>query len=435
MNSAAVFGSMVRSTYQGSVGDLVKKLEIFACRSDFVRDGPIVESRAAKQRRVLKFAPLVRQLAKLQSNLSFGRAKMEKAMIKVCEDAKWPDIVAKDHGKQMALSLRKILRFIQQARTKNPAAGWIKPLFETKGLAKWATDAFSSEEKPEVKQEKEEQTQLDVVIDSDGEASNSDVETIVTETQDVAFELNCPRLGEPSGNVEFLYGAQGGVAWRARVEDGVAQGKDFTTDLFEPKIFQPSTPAAMHARWPDGHTHEIAEITIANAETTTAKAEAEHIKKRPAAMDACSDSSTKTWTTKEGLIVRIKPKKDRHMLWQVCVGDKKRCQIRQDLLPDDGSYCLLEEVCQSLANGEVQDTELSQFRDKLLQAQGMATPSTKKQRSSKRSNTEKQQNDPSKQEDHEMQREPQASGSTGTSDRRDARPLSAELPPMMPDLF
>ena len=78
--------------------------------------------------------------------------------------------------------------------------------------------------------------------------------------------------------------------------------------------------------------------------------------------------------TQDGIEIVTKQKSDRAPIWQVFVGPTPRCQIRKDLVADDGAYQVMLKVCKLLAAGEIGEMDLYALRDQLLQDLGMPAP-------------------------------------------------------------
>ena len=278
-----------RSTFQGSPRDVAEALKAVAKSPDFVKLPARLESRHQRQKRIGLSSGAMIAIRNLQENMSIPRKCMESALGMIADDNTTWTLDDRDKWiKRTCATLRNNCRFVQQARTKNKDAGWVKQFFEGTLVAtcvEHPTELIhaSSSEEPAFE------------ISVPTTSSSPHVSTATPVTPTIREKGLAPRPPE------YVYGWQleHRRAWRAELIKGKPKSRLFTKDIHVNP--EGGADAPVIAKWPDGHTAPIEEMpaSLYNAREEASKADG-GVRKRPACAiakmpasldDACEEAA------------------------------------------------------------------------------------------------------------------------------------------------
>lgn len=410
INTVASFGTMQsagqrkRSGYTGSAATLSRELLPHGKLIESIRPSPTVESRKARQRRLVKHGPVYRILRGLQKNMSFPLNTLKQALKILIGKMHWAPKDEKAWIDDTAKLLKKNCRAIAQALVKNPDNKWVAQIMvpdraridcalssarasceaeaaePARGQEALAMDPnLADDGAEEDESEHEEEGERDAAgvptpaLDGESFPDRQPDESLDDddENAELAYEMNDPADQEApaqeAATKNYLFGfcAENNACWRAEMKASKAQPREYTKDLVEPDGVVDPEEEPMIARWPDGVMQHISALTV-SMHRAGRPARKRRAKKAPELMQ-----------TQDGRSISLVSKKDRNPLYAMLVNGTHVCQIRQDhcTTPED-SRKIMVQVAELLAKGEVQETQddLYNARDSLLLKAGFDPP-------------------------------------------------------------
>ena len=394
--------SAVRSIYQGNVVALVGALKPFATEQCWLRPPHAIESRPAKQRRLVKLADVLQAMLKLQDNLSFSHAKVRSAIAKILAEVTW------DYGKDLKVAahtsakvLRANLRAVQQARIKKPQPAWVKAAMgigdmdrfvKSRSLAA-SVEVEEDDDDAEVAEEGSPpspafckrgpdadcaETHVD---DDEEELEKKDEAPFVADAQPVeaAPVLAMPPPSKkwkalpvpPAVDPGYVSGwdSEKNMAWRCLLTKGKPGKREWTSTWIPPE----DEASAMKSVWPDGYSvthddlpHRVWLQRQSKDDDPKAAVAKAVVRKRPASTQEVFKMSR---MTPDGHKVTLRKKVCRVNLWQIMVDGAAKLQMPLD---QSSSLPLMQQILVALEKGEVQPTgeALKLYRSELTKAAG-----------------------------------------------------------------
>ena len=144
MLSARPPSAVARKRYRANAAnDLQACLAPFVTSVAWLRAAPPVETRKARQHRILGDAKLWRSLLKLASNLSFTKHQLEVSLLAICDISDWGSTVAcrKTWAANHATTIQSSCKVIRAATSKEPPSTWCKTILSDVG----PVEAFTRE--------------------------------------------------------------------------------------------------------------------------------------------------------------------------------------------------------------------------------------------------------------------------------------------------
>ena len=189
----------------------------------------------------------------------------------------------------------------------------------------------------------------------------------------------------------YLYGFDDDlwVAWRSKLEGGIAGPKEMTDDVFAPNGAVPDDHPVL-AKWGDQHIAEIKEMTVGRLTRRAPEPQAQPcathpLKKRPAGLKrpaaATDNPDSLKSTLPDGTAIVLKPnaQKDRKSLWTLRIGNKEMHRV-QDA---PKSYEIMKRLYDEAVSGEISADDLvpklRARKDKLVAEVDAQNTSSKKQ--------------------------------------------------------
>ena len=382
-----------RSTFAGNPSIIADALLPFADRQEWIRLAANVERRHAKQKRVMKSAPIVRALRDIQDNLSFTKSKMDKAMRQLREKVKFefdPDCEADATLDSWSKILRANCRFVQQAKTKNPSCLWVQSIFNAGAIPLFK---FSKSANKRIGQKQKDRAGPAVDLkkscsslheDADDRRFCSDspafaLEVAEAPAESAAAASSSAAASQPGKSyfedimVTHLFGwsYENKCAWRSFVSKGRPQAKEFSCDI---RIEHDDLPII--AKWHDGMEQPIPEI-LGNffkakydkrAELEPSKdlepsKQIEQAPQAPLKRPAADDSAEWCQVMDDGTEVKLQKKDCRYPLWQLKINGSAKCQARRDL---PGTLDVMKNLLVLFCDRQVSVKDLHSKRNELL---------------------------------------------------------------------